>query len=731
MESAFTGAINMNIGAADTPNISQATSLESMFENATSFNSDISHWDVSTITDMSHMFSGAFAFNQDISAWDVSSVESMAYMFSRASDFNQDIGNWDVSSVGSMDAMFAGALSFNQDIGNWDVSKIHTMAFMFARALSFDQDINNWGSSLFWSPDTAGMFLSATSFNQDISGWNFSNSFDSNTSMMFMYASSFNQDLSAWDITYAGNISFTGMYYMFNGSGLSSSNYDALLNTWSQLPLRTASVFFDLGDIQYSSEAEVARESLVDFGWTITDGGVLTDSDADGIDDQTELDNGTDPLLVDTDNDGLNDNEEGLLDSDQDGLIDARESNITDTDNNGIFDYLDASTDSDEDGVTDAREIILGTDPSDADSSPQPFVFIVDTRIGDYTATSDTQFLIEIDDIGYDYAVDCDSDGVQEGIAQTKHFICDYDAPGIYKISLTGEHPPILSDSIYEADLLDLFAGSVFHSFPHYYEKIWYETTQGTDTVKIISINGVTTEEEEGINESIVIDTVQIIGRLYEDSNGNGAYSQTSDGSESGYEEINITITDSEGNTTTLTTDEEGSYEIEVPFGETIIEIDETNLPSGVVQTEGENKTTLDLSEENVTLGASNAIINHNSGFVVPAVIENVEIDFSIYEDTNENGVRDENESGSAIDFIVTDYEGDITTWTTLDDGAFEVVVPIGEVIIEIDELDLPAGSVLKTNPTVVDLSDETITQIYGITSTIGQVTLSIGYTTP
>ena len=52
---------------------------------------------MSNVTDMSEMFDDAKSFNGDISKWDVSSVTNMRGLFSHAELFNGDISKWDVS----------------------------------------------------------------------------------------------------------------------------------------------------------------------------------------------------------------------------------------------------------------------------------------------------------------------------------------------------------------------------------------------------------------------------------------------------------------------------------------------------------------------------------------------------------------------------------------------------------------------------------------------------------
>ena len=95
--------------------------------------------------------------------------------------------------------------------------------------------------------------------------------------------------------------------------------------------------------------------------------GVL-DSDSDGLNDDQEAELGTDPNNADTDGDGLSDGEEAAgesdpleADADGDGLNDSEEASAN-TDPN--------SADTDGDGADDGLELAQETDPTDASSFP-------------------------------------------------------------------------------------------------------------------------------------------------------------------------------------------------------------------------------------------------------------------------------------------------------------------------------------------------------------------------
>ena len=71
-----------------------------MFADATSFNGDLSRWEVGQVKSMGSMFEGATSFNGDLSRWEVGQVESMHRMFYGATSFTHQLGGaWSTSTA--------------------------------------------------------------------------------------------------------------------------------------------------------------------------------------------------------------------------------------------------------------------------------------------------------------------------------------------------------------------------------------------------------------------------------------------------------------------------------------------------------------------------------------------------------------------------------------------------------------------------------------------------------
>jgi surface protein len=230
MRSMFSGAsrFNSDLSSWDVSNVSD---MRYMFEGASSFNGDLSSWNVSSVKDMSFMFGGASSFNENLSSWNVSSVKDMSFMFWNASSFNGNLSSWDVSNVTEMRSMFSGASRFNSDLSSWDVSNVTEMSSMFSDAPSFNGDLSSWNVSSV--SDMNFMFGDASSFNGDLSSWNVSSVSD--MSNMFRGASSFNGDLSSWDVSFVRDMSS-----MFNGA----SFFNGDLSSWDVSNVSNMSAMF-------------------------------------------------------------------------------------------------------------------------------------------------------------------------------------------------------------------------------------------------------------------------------------------------------------------------------------------------------------------------------------------------------------------------------------------------------------------------------------------------------
>ena len=260
MESAFYGAVNLDVVAEDAPDLSNVESMRGMFRNASSFNGDIGHWDTSNVTDMQWvfqgaslfdqpigdwntdnvtnmfgMFSSASSFNQPIGDWETGKVTNMGFMFSGANEFNQPIGGWDTREVTNMismfSALFSGQSSFNQPIGNWETGKVTNMDSMFSHAFVFNQPIGDWDTGSV--TDMHSMFRNAREFNQPIGGWNTEKVTDMTS--MFVGAEAFNQPINSWE---TGEV--TSMGAMFSGA----KAFNQPLDNWNTAKVTTMRSMF-------------------------------------------------------------------------------------------------------------------------------------------------------------------------------------------------------------------------------------------------------------------------------------------------------------------------------------------------------------------------------------------------------------------------------------------------------------------------------------------------------
>ncbi|SHJ66951.1 BspA family leucine-rich repeat surface protein [Aquimarina spongiae] len=224
----FDGCINLKLNAEDTPDLSQATQLSSMFEGCTNFED----------------------LKDRMGSWDVSTIERIDSMFTSCSIFNEDISAWTFTNLLRSDSVFEEALAFNQNISNWNMATVTDMAFMFYNATAFDQPVGNWEVSLVQEMEE-----------------------------LFFGASSFDQDLSNWDIS-----SVTSMAGIFTGAGLSQTNYDSLLIEWATLTAGEMQI-----PVGLTLDADVAHCLSVDavntltsmpYNWTINDLGNSCPEDA-------------------------------------------------------------------------------------------------------------------------------------------------------------------------------------------------------------------------------------------------------------------------------------------------------------------------------------------------------------------------------------------------------------------------------------------------------------------
>lgn len=244
-----------NIGAT-------CTNMRSMFVDCREFenggNTQLGPaWDTSNVTDMHSIFTSCWKFNSDVTHWDTSSLQGgLVEAFSQNYVFNngRDAGvtytwNWDTSNVTDMKTCFLNARAFNGDIGGWDVSNVTNFRQMFQRADSFNADLSSW-APLYPITDVYRMFYQAYDFNNGYGpgvansgfGSTFGNALSEITNFggMFLQAYDFNSDVS----NFAVGLTATDLSSMFqNCSNFDNAGNTQGLATWDT---RSVTTFYNM-----------------------------------------------------------------------------------------------------------------------------------------------------------------------------------------------------------------------------------------------------------------------------------------------------------------------------------------------------------------------------------------------------------------------------------------------------------------------------------------------------
>jgi len=134
---------------AGVPDLSQATSIERVFEYVESIIGDLNKWDVSNIENFSSAFHDS-QFNGDISKWDTQNATTMRDMFMSAFYFNGDISRWNTSQVTDMRSMFFQAASFDRNLSQWDIAQLKLAYDMFDESglspKNFTATLDGWAT---------------------------------------------------------------------------------------------------------------------------------------------------------------------------------------------------------------------------------------------------------------------------------------------------------------------------------------------------------------------------------------------------------------------------------------------------------------------------------------------------------------------------------------------------------------------------------------------------------
>ncbi len=378
MEKMFHNATEVVITATDKPDLSAVTSVSYMFRKAEKANPDTTYWDVSQVQDFSFMFDLADVANPNTSLWNTSSATNMASMFKDAHIANPDVSNWNVSQVTNMERMFQYAAAATPDVSNWNTNSLRYISSMFSSAVLAQPDTSTWNTDNL--ERMTSVFKNASRANPDVSHWN--------TSKVTRFTSVFEGAISAIpDVTNWNTDLVKDMSYMFSGAVLANPN----MEKWNFSAV----------------EKFNAPPGLVAYGFShMFEGVTLPANTYDKFLIQVSNQNSNPDIRLDMGNSSYCSQPAAIARS---NLINTLNWTITDNGSNNC-----------------------------SSSFINDFVMVVKTD--NAGSSNDTQFTIptyqSIVNPGYNYAVDCESDGTYEVLGASADFTCNYATPGTYVIRI-------------------------------------------------------------------------------------------------------------------------------------------------------------------------------------------------------------------------------------------------------------------------------------------------------
>ena len=258
------------------------------------FNGDLTTWDTSGIHNMGAMFNGCGNFkgtgvNGDLRNWNTSNVTDMSNMFLNCNVLTTNVSGWDTSKVTNMSGMFRNTFSnivggvrigfYGSGLEYWNTSNVTNMSRMFDSNLTMDVNLSGWNTgkvtnmSSMFAP--AGYGVESNFTGKGLDNWNVTGV----TTIAAMFQgvtnkTNLNVNLSGWNLCNCTNMT----NFMFR-CNIGSGNYDILLNSWEATstgnPVKpwATGINVHFGTAKYTAASSGARQRLVNYGWTITDGG--------------------------------------------------------------------------------------------------------------------------------------------------------------------------------------------------------------------------------------------------------------------------------------------------------------------------------------------------------------------------------------------------------------------------------------------------------------------------